>query len=154
MKRAPTFLCSSILGGMLTLIFLGSTFLSAHNAQAQEPALRIDVAHPPAEKADVRVGLYTSVSNWLDEQPVHGMLAPATDTLTTVIFESLPSGIYGAAIYLDENRNGELDRSFIGLFKEPYGFSKEARVRMGPPRWDDAIFEITSEPVRLYVRLD
>ena len=143
-----------MVSGMLALVFLGSTFLSVHKAQAQKPALQIDVAHPTAEKADVRVGLYTSASNWLDEQPVHGMLAPATDTLTTVIFESLPSGVYGAAIYLDENRNGKLDRSFIGLFKEPYGFSKEARVRMGPPRWDDAIFEITSEPVRLYVRLN
>lgn len=133
------------------LAFIAVLLPSPLHAQA---VLRIDVAHPPANAADVRVGLYTSHSNWLDDEPVHGMRTEATDTLTTVLFETLPEGIYGAAIYLDENRNGKLDRNLIGLFKEPFGFSEKARVRLGPPKWEDAVFEVTDEPTRLFVRLD
>jgi len=135
---------------LLTLILL----LIQAPAHAQQPELRIDVSHPLAQNAEVRVGLYTSPSNWLDDEPVHARVHEASDTLTTVIFEELPAGTYGAAVYLDENRNGKLDRNLIGFFKEPFGFSKEARVRFGPPKWDDAIFEIENEPVQLYIRLD
>ena len=139
---------------VVNLSSAGAQASMAQSPEAREPSLRIDVSHPPAKEADVRVGLYTSASNWLDEEPVHGMLAHATDTLTSVVFDSLPEGTYGAAVYLDENRNGELDRTFLVIFKEPYGFSRDARVRRGPPRWDDATFEVSSEPVRLYIRLE
>ncbi len=130
------------------------TLIAVPAANAQTPELRIDVAHPPSGSAEVRVGLYTDASNWLDEEPVHGMLESATDTLTTVVFRDLPAGVYGAAVYLDENRNGKLDRNLVGFFKEPYGFSKDARVRFGPPKWDDAVFEHGDEETRLFIRLD
>jgi uncharacterized protein (DUF2141 family) len=135
---------------LLTLILL----LVQAPSFAQQSELRIEVAHPVAKNAEVRVGLYTNPSNWLDDEPVYARIVAATDTLTTVVFGELPPGTYGAAVYLDENRNGKLDRNLIGFFKEPFGFSKEARVRFGPPKWDDAIFVLDNAPVRLFIRLD
>ena len=49
---------------------------------------------------------------------------------------------------------GKLDRNLVGWFKEPFGFSREARVRLGPPKWDDAIFEVNDEEIVLEVTLD
>ncbi len=144
----------------MTLRFLQTALLvvvlavSTQAVAAQETELRIQVAHPLADDAEVRVGLYTDRSNWLDEEPIVGGLAVATDSLTTVIFTGLPTGVYGAAVYLDENRNGKLDRNLVGWFKEPFGFSRDARVRMGPPKWNDATFEVSEEPVQLFIRLD
>lgn len=132
---------------------------SSNSAFAQEQVavlatLRVTVSHPSVENADVRVGLYTSADNWLDEEPVFGGLAETTDSLTTVTFDALPVGTYGAAIYLDENRNGKLDRNLIGFFKESFGFSEQARARLGPPKWEDARFEVAGDVVNISVRLD
>jgi len=110
------------------------------------------VHHPTAKNAEVRVALYNSPDTWLDE-PALAQIATATDTLTTIRFTDVPIGVFGAAIYLDENRNGKLDRNLVGWFKEPFGFSQDARVRLGPPKWDDAIFEVTDEQITLTVIL-
>lgn len=111
------------------------------------------VHHPAAKNADVRIALYNSSETWLEE-PAHAQIEAATDTLTTVSFTDVPFGQFGAAIYLDENRNGKLDRNLVGWFKEPFGFSRDARVRFGPPEWDDAIFEVTEEDLTLTIILD
>ena len=51
----------------------------------------------------------------------------------TVRFNNLPPGQYAAAAFQDFNGNGKLDKNFLGIPKEPYGFSQEARGSMGPP---------------------
>jgi len=126
----------------------------AQSSEADRTVLRVKVSHPPAPDADIRVGLYTSLDNWLDDEPIFGGLAATTDTETTVVFESLPPGRYGAAVYLDENRNGKLDRNLIGFFKESFGFSENARVRFGPPKWEDAVFEVSGSVIDISVHLD
>ena len=134
-------------------MFAVLSFWAAGTLHAQTGSLILDVVHPAAESADVRVALYTTAENWL-EDPVYTAIEPATDTLTVVTFTDLATGIYGAAVFLDENRNGELDRNLIGWFKEPFAFSKEARVRFGPPKWEDAVFDVTHEPLRLNLRME
>lgn len=125
--------------------------LTAVPVRAQD--LRIDVTHPADETADVRVALYTTAETWL-ETPAFATIVPATDTLTVVRFTALPAGVYGAAVYLDQNRNGELDRNLVGWFKEPFGFSERARVRFGPPKWEDALFTVGTGEQRLQVRIE
>lgn len=120
-------------------------------ARAQQ--VRIDVTHPPDGTADVRVALYNSPASWL-ETPAFTKVVPATDTLTVVRFDSLPAGTYGAAIFLDENRNGELDRNLVGWFTEPFGFSERARARFGPPKWEDARFRVGEGPLHLRARIE
>ena len=115
--------------------------------------VQFEVHHPAASNADIRIALYDSKTTWLEE-PAHTAIAAATDTLTIVRFADVPAGIFGAAVYLDENRNGKLDRNLVGWFKEPFGFSREARVRLGPHKWDDAIFEVNDEEIVLEVTLD
>ncbi|MDA0378072.1 MAG: DUF2141 domain-containing protein [Bacteroidetes bacterium] len=115
--------------------------------------LRIDVSHPADKTADVRVALYTSPETWL-ETPAFTAIVAATDTLSVVRFSDLPAGVYGAAIYQDQNRNGKLDRNLVGWFKEPFGFSERARARFGPPKWEDALFTVGTGELRLRVRIE
>jgi uncharacterized protein (DUF2141 family) len=46
-------------------------------------------------------------------------------------------GSYSIAVFHDINGNGELDRNFIGLPSEPYGFSNNVG-RRGPPDFEAA----------------
>lgn len=44
-----------------------------------------------------------------------------------ITLSGLPDGMYAVAAYQDSNGNGQLDRSFLGIPQEPYGFSNDQR---------------------------
>jgi uncharacterized protein (DUF2141 family) len=43
-------------------------------------------------------------------------------------------------IFHDVNLNNKMDNSFLGLPKEQYGFSNNARALVGPPSFGEAAF--------------
>ena len=66
--------------------------------------------------------------------------APAHVGTTVVMIHGLPPGQYAVQTFHDENGNKKVDRNFIGLPREGVGFSNDAPIRMGPPKWADAMF--------------
>ena len=58
-----------------------------------------------------------------------------------VILKNLNSGTYAVAVYHDENSNGRFDR-LLGIPIEKYGFSNDAPVFFGPPKFSDASFKL------------
>ncbi len=52
-------------------------------------------------------------------------------------------GIYAIALYHDRDSNEKLNKTWIGLPDEPYGVSRDAPARGGPPKYKDAAFEVT-----------
>lgn len=50
-----------------------------------------------------------------------------------VTFPDVKPGTYAVKVFHDINSNGKLDTSWIGWPQEPYGFSNDAPVNMGPP---------------------
>ena len=67
--------------------------------------------------------------------------APARIGTTTVLVSGVPAGRYAAQAFHDENRNGKVDRGLFGIPKEGIGFSRDAPIRMSPPKWADAQFD-------------
>jgi uncharacterized protein (DUF2141 family) len=55
-----------------------------------------------------------------------------------IVFEQVPVGEYGIAIFQDIDRNKTLKTNFVGLPTEPIGFSNDARMKFGPPSFADA----------------
>ena len=76
------------------------------------------------------------------KQCAYSASAPAQAGETTVVVRDVPPGNWAVLAYQDENNNGELDRNLIGMPKEPYGFSRDARSKFGPPRFEDAVIEV------------
>lgn len=79
--------------------------------------------------------------------------APAQQGETVVTVNDVPAGTWAVLSYQDENDNGKLDRNVIGIPKENYGFSRDARGRFGPPSFEDAAFSVQTEPVVTNVKL-
>ena len=63
----------------------------------------------------------------------------------TVTFIGIPKAEYTVMVYHDENKNGKLDKNFIGMPKEPVACSNNAKGFMGPPKYEDAKFTITAD---------
>ena len=55
----------------------------------------------------------------------------------------LPHGEYAITFFVDSNGNFKMDKSFLGIPKEQYGFSNNVMGRMSAPSFDQAKFTIT-----------
>ena len=76
------------------------------------------------------------------EGPVRTVNVPRTGTVTTVTIRDLPPGRYAVGTFHDTDGNGRLTTWPIGLPKEAYGFSRDARGRVGPPAFEAAAFDL------------
>lgn len=63
------------------------------------------------------------------------------------------AGTYAVAIYQDRDSNTKLNKTWIGLPAEPYGVSRDAPMRLGPPKHKDAAFEVTGPMTPVTVTL-
>ncbi|MFW2828696.1 DUF2141 domain-containing protein [Sphingomonas sp. ID0503] len=79
--------------------------------------------------------------NCVGDLAAHRLSQPATNP--NVAFTGLPSGDYALAVFHDENANKRLDKVMM-VPREGYGFSRDAAVRFGPPRFADAAFPVTA----------
>jgi uncharacterized protein (DUF2141 family) len=59
---------------------------------------------------------------------------------------SLEPGIYGVTLLDDENGNGKIDKSFIGVPKEGFGFSNFFMTKMKKPSFDDFKVDLKTQP--------
>jgi len=71
----------------------------------------------------------------------------------TLTFTGVEGGAYAIALLHDENDNGKADRTLGMMPKEGFGFSRDARVRMGPPSFDDAVFDFDGTDAALTIRM-
>jgi uncharacterized protein (DUF2141 family) len=71
----------------------------------------------------------------------------------TVLVPDLPLGKYAVAAYVDNNKNGRQDKNFLGVPKEIYGFSNDARGMFGPPDFTEAAFDIGENAVTKSIHL-
>lgn len=95
--------------------------------------LKIQVQGLVANKGQVIASLFTSEQNYL-ETPVHKQTVKVgNENSLEVTYSSLALGIYSVGIVYDQNNDGKLDTNFIGIPKEPVGFSNNAKGSFGPP---------------------
>ena len=76
-------------------------------------------------------------------------LALPSDGREAYRIEDLPAGEYALVVYYDENENERLDRNFIGIPKEPLGFSNSYMPK-GPPTYERARFTLNADEIRTF----
>ena len=82
-----------------------------------------------------------------------GTVVKITNKKATAIID-VPFGEYAIAGFQDLDGNGVLSGNFLGIPKEPVGFSGDAKVRFGPPKWNDAVFQFKKEDQQVLIYLD
>jgi uncharacterized protein (DUF2141 family) len=115
---------------------------AAAPAQAGDLVVTIDGLR--SDKGDVRLGLFRK-EGWLDDARTVGHAVVKATLSTRIVMPNVPPGVYGIAVFHDENGNGKHDTNFFGLPLEGYGFSRDAPIMLGPPKFDDAMFEVTEQ---------
>lgn len=70
----------------------------------------------------------------------------------TVQFKDVPQGRYAIALFHDENGNGRMDKMMM-LPREGFGFSRDAPLQFGPPRFGAASFQVGAAQLRTAIKV-
>lgn len=117
------------------------SFISAQLNAQDRYTITVNVAGASSNDGKIFLALYRVKANFL-KQPFKDLKSKISNKGCEVTFEDLPAGTYAVSIFHDENDNGKMDTNFIGIPKEDYGCSNGATGFMGPPKWEDAKFEL------------
>ncbi len=121
---------------LLILPYLGSA----------QNKLTVQVAGVSSDAGNIMVAVYDKADGFLKEgQAVMGVRAKAVSGITELQITDLPEGEYALAIYHDENGNDELDTNWLGIPKEPIGFSNSKMKTFGPPKFKECAFLFTAD---------
>lgn len=80
------------------------------------------------------------------------LIVPAAGDETVLDFGAVAPGTYAISLFHDENGNGKLD-TVLMMPKEGFGFSRDAKVRFGPPRFAAASFTVGGAPAHQTIRM-
>jgi len=125
---------------ILAIIFSGIFYTNAQEKETFD--LTIEVKGINKNKGKIFIAIYDSEENFLKKEI--GVIAEVKDKKATGILKGLKKGSYAVSLFHDENNNKKMDTKIFGIPKEPYGFSNNATGFMGPPKFQDAKFNLDS----------
>ena len=67
---------------------------------------------------------------------------------STQLNTEIPDGEYAIAFFMDANGNKKLDKNFLGIPKEQYGFSNNAMGTLSAPTFEQAKFKVAGNTVQ------
>ena len=115
--------------------------------------LTVTVEQVRNSKGEIRFSIFNVPSQFPQGNELDSKDVPAQLGFVTVQFYNLVLGAYAIAIHHDENSDGEMNTNFIGLPKEGYGFSNNAKVNFAAPAFEAAAFnlDVGDKSIRLRV---
>ena len=120
-----------------------STFFWLNPGFATAAELTVQLENPPLSGAVVLV-LFSSANTFGDFRDPARLETYAPSEANRYVMRDIPAGEYALMVYHDENKNLEIDRSFIGIPTEPLGFSNGYRPK-GPPSYSRAAFNLEED---------
>ena len=103
----------------------------------------------------LRAALFQSSDGFPEETKKAFSITRATVTVAseTMTFENIPFGSYAISVYQDLNNDQRLNKSFLGIPKEPIGFSNDPPLRMSPPHFEDAVFHFNDPLNKIIIHM-
>ncbi len=134
---------------LLCLLFLINQFASTQ--EKDTATTEVEVLNISSYKGLLVVGLYVAKSQWLKKikMGTHGEIKNGE---SKVVFENVPDGTYAISLCHDKDNDGKLDALF-GIPTEDTGASNNAPARFGPPKWEDAKFQVKGKTVKQIIKL-
>ena len=138
----------------------------AHLAFSAEPVgtaetapagrLRIEVSNLHSDGGSVYCALYAEPGTGFptDQSKAKASVkAVIKDRQSLCEFADLGPGVYAVTVLHDENGNGKMDTDWMGIPKEGYGATRDAKGFMGPPKFKDAAFTYKGGALTMQVRV-
>jgi uncharacterized protein (DUF2141 family) len=138
-----------------TAIVIAASFVGLAVEAQQGNSISVPVSGLRNNDGDVRCGLYNSAATFpKDGQQFMGVVAPIANQQATCIFNNVPPGTYAVALFhAQQQGQTKMRTGMFGMPEDGYGFSRGAKIGMGPPAFNDAAYSYaggaTSWPVAI-----
>ncbi|MDI9257912.1 DUF2141 domain-containing protein [Flavobacterium sedimenticola] len=129
---------------LLTLIF---SFFKSTLFFGQEAKQIVKIDNLENKKGILYIGWYNQSSSFrINDKAIYKQKVSVNNQKElSVIFNDIPKGKYAVAVFLDENNNYKLDKNFLGIPKEKYGFSNNVLPSLRPATFDESAFELNGK---------
>ena len=144
-------------GYLLVLSLLG-LFIANPIPVASESTgmLIVNISGFPSSGGFAMVALHDSEESYQGEATaaIAKTQVKVVDQKAQAIFGNLAYGGYGVSVFHDENANGKMDKNAMGIPKEAYGFSNNAKGFFGKPDYAKVKFELNSPEKQIAISFD
>jgi uncharacterized protein (DUF2141 family) len=130
--------------GLMPVLLLGQT--GSHT---------VIVKNLDNKKGNVFIGWYNSAQTYMNvNKAVLKKIVPVKDKAeVAVTFDQVNAGTYAIAVFFDVNGNGSLDKNFLGIPKEEYGFSNNIMPVTRSATFKEASFSVTTKPETITIKI-
>lgn len=137
---------------IVVLFFAG---MSSHATAQSNGPMVVSVAGFRSTEGQIMAFLFSNADDFPTkrDKALRSRKTAVMGTTTIFVFDDVPAGVYGVAVYHDENSNGKMDRHWYGTPMEGYGASNDATGSFGPPKFADAKFEFHSSRDTVRIQL-
>ena len=119
----------------------------------ENPKLTIKISNIEKVQGTIKVGVFNTDKNFLKEGVAIKNYSIIVEKSTAALtITDLPKGHYAVTMYHDENSDHKMNTNFLGIPKEPYGFSNNVKPKMSAPKYEDCKFNL-SEDQTLHIKL-
>jgi uncharacterized protein (DUF2141 family) len=147
---------------LFMLFFCTSTPLFAESAPpaacttSQSGCITVHIKGLKNPDGLIGVALYTTKNGFPDkpERAFATRIHKPGSTPNEATFDKIPYGTYAVSVLHDENGNGRMDKSFIGIPKEGFGVSNNPKIRRSPPSYNEALFTLNASQMELTVSMN
>ena len=140
LRRKPPLLIFGLIPCLAGAAAPGRVDLSVEGLRSDKGLVRICLTKNPAHFPDCNADP-KAISRTLPVSQAKRLSLP-----------DLAPGTYALSLFHDENRNAKLD-TFAAIPREGFGFSRNPKIRFGPPKFTQVAFPIAAAPVQVTVRM-
>lgn len=126
----------------LTKAIIASFATTALPLLASAATLSLSVDNIETHEGVLQIGLFDA-AGYQTGDVIDAETIRVNGDKVVVTFDGIAPGEYAVKLFQDLDEDGELDTNMMGIPKEPYAFSNNARGRFGPAKWDAAKFSIS-----------
>jgi len=132
---------------LLALLFQVLTTIYSHTHE--ETGLLITINNIKSIGGHVQIAVYNDEISYMSDKvyKYHSAKVGKNGNLE-IRLENIEKGSYSICIFHDENDNGKLDKNFLGMPIEPYGFSNNPKIFFSPPGFKDTMINVDPEHTR------
>lgn len=117
--------------------------------------LKIDLQGLKNKKGVVLLSLFSSPAGFPADasKATTKLRVPLKQLQLPIVVKNMKTGTYAIALLHDEDENGKMLTSIIGLPKEGYGFSNNVIGLAGPPSFQKASFTLSDKGTSIILRV-
>lgn len=133
---------------IIIALVLGTFLSTAQTEKTQD--ITVTINNVVNNNGKVLIGLH-NVETFMKSESIQSAESKIENGKVVVTFKNVIPGTYAILALHDENENYRMDFQESGMPKEAYAMSNNP-VSYGPPRFEDAKFEVTNKDLDMLIR--